>query len=210
MVEKRIEEVYNEVKEIDLTKLPETKENKTFMTKLPGSKISIAEIAQKSLKEGSKNGLCTGIIYVCQGKSFGEGFVNGMLSGTAPEVGEYLAIYRYKKKNIDNKTKKFEFYKRCGIFFGNVIGSAVGSFTENFVFNKEKLTGEKIERTAYSVALGIISGISDVWWDVVIQEANELGSAAREFMEYEPEFGEKLKAFFGYLTNTMLTLMEGE
>ena len=89
-----------------------------------------------------------------------------------------------------------------------IIGSAVGSLTENIILNGEGNSVEIINETVKSATMGLITSIPAAGMRTVINVAKAECSAARQLMVYDEKFGENIELFFNQVINALMALEE--
>ena len=76
-------------------------------------------------------------------------------------------------------------------------------FYDSAIRGNKKTTDEIINEFVISVASGIVTGVSSLYWEYAIKLADEAGSVAQTLMEYDKEFGEAIKKFFDGLSTAI-------
>lgn len=138
-VEKRIEEMYNEVKEIPDEEMNAKPSKYSYMDKTLPSGKTLKQLAKAVAKEGIVSGVVTGLVYAANGDDFKDGFVNGMVSGTLS----------------GGISGTFDNYIMMAV--GEIAGEAVGYLTESYISDSKDTTNkERIYKVAENVVLANI------------------------------------------------------
>lgn len=131
------------------------------------------EIIGRAAIEGAKSG----ISYAINEKSVLAGVANGVASGATEGI-----------ISADGPV---------GVAISSRIGSAVGTFAEEMLFNNGKIDSEMARIVAQAAAYDLILNLPKMYWNYAIDVAIKADSVASEIgMTIDPQFGSYMKTFF--------------
>ena len=153
----------------------------------------LAKIGTAVIIPATYVGIATGAAYAYNGGMFEEGFVNGFVSSA---IGSSIA-FAGKAAAIRWGPKIFEY---AGIALEPPGGAAVGSWVEDWIFNKDKSWEERLESSIEAAKKEIMSGIGALYFKFGVDSMNRI---FRDHFPPAEAFAESIE----HLVNGLMTVV---
>ncbi len=191
-----IETVYKTVSELPEEIVGRTQTKNSYMDKVLPSGKTVRQLAKTMAKEGIVSGVATGLVYAANGEDFVDGFVNGTVSGVLSSGVSESALFMKNEYGL--------------LVAGEILGESIEYLMHAYTNESDETQEEVIKGLAVNAVNTLIRCVPKAEIRAIINDANKENSIARQFMEYDNEFGENLELFWNQLIDILTSLEEDE